>query len=259
MKNLSRILIVLFAASVGVFTSFAGPEPVASDYKETKNVAPVPPPCDWSGFYIGINVGGTFGNTSHTDIDGYNEEGGAERWSYDASGVVAGGEIGYNRQWNRLVLGIEADGGYFGLEGSKSQPGSPDGDTIGHTDEGFYATFRGRFGVTFMQNKLLPYITGGGILINNEVGVFDHRDVLPAGAGLGDGSSDDVRFGWTLGGGLAYAVNCHWSVKLEYLYYDLETEDFNFVGQGVKGPGFVDRFNADTDGHIVRVGLDYRF
>jgi outer membrane immunogenic protein len=253
MKTLTQCLITLFAGCVFAFTSFAGPEPIR-DYKESKEVAPVPPPpCNWQGFYIGVNAGGTFGSSEATDIDDYNFRG--ERWSYNASGFVGGLEAGYNFQWRWLVLGVEGDVGYLGLDGSGAQPSSPDGDTIGFTNDGFYATFRGRIGASLLHDKLLAYATGGGIGLNNEVGVFDHRTVEPAGGGFGDGSSDDFRFGWTVGGGLAYAVTCHWSVKVEYLYYNLERERFTF--HELDGGDF--DFDTKTDGHIVRAGLDFKF
>ena len=69
MKTLTRFLIVIFACTGLPLVAFAGPEPIR-DYKD-KVVAPVPPPCDWRGFYIGLNAGGTFGNSNATD-GGYN-------------------------------------------------------------------------------------------------------------------------------------------------------------------------------------------
>jgi outer membrane immunogenic protein len=255
MKTLTISLIALFAGAVLALTSFAGPEPIR-DYKDSKDkvIAPVPEPCNWQGFYIGLNAGGTFGNSNATD-GGYNAPPGY-RWSYDTSGFVGGLEAGYNLQpWKHIVLGVEGDVGYLGSNGRGAEPVSPDHDTIGTTDDGLYSTFRGRVGVAF--NHVLIYATGGGILANSDVGVFDHRNVRPAGDGLGDGSSDDVRFGWTVGGGLAYAINCHWSVKAEYLYYDLGREGITFhevVGNPRNIP-----FDTKTDGNIVRAGLDFKF
>ena len=256
MKTLTRFLIALFAGAILALTSFAGPEPIR-DYKDSKDkvIAPVPEPCNWQGFYIGLNAGGTFGNSDATDIDGYNGPNG-NRWSYNTSGFVGGLEAGYNLQhWKHIVLGVEGDVGYLGSNGHGAQPGSPDHDTIGTTNDGLYTTFRGRVGVAF--NHVLIYATGGGILANSDVGVFDHRDVRPAGDGFGDGSSDEVRLGWTVGGGMAYAINCHWSVKLEYLYYNLGRERFTF--RQVNNNPFDTDFDTKTDGHIVRAGLDFKF
>lgn len=237
--------------------AFCGPETVMSEAKDSKNILPAAGArCDWRGFYLGLNAGGTFGESVATDIDDYNSGSvGAKHWGYDVSGFVGGLEAGYNfqpRPW--LVLGVEGDLGYLGLDGHRTQPGSPDNDTIAETGDGFYATLRGRAGVAF--NHLLLYATGGGIGVNNEVRVFDDRSTPPAGLGSGDASSREFRLGWTLGGGVAYALNCHWSVKVEYLYYNLETERASFVNSFDQD---TIRWDTETDGHLVRAGLDFKF
>src|SRR2546430_12792524 len=107
MKQLIRSMGVLFVC--GAFTTaFAGTESYSG--KEMKQVAPAPvPECNWTGFYIGVNGGGQFGHSENKDIDDYwNPD---RPWGYDESGFVAGGQVGYNFQWNWLVLGIEAGGG----------------------------------------------------------------------------------------------------------------------------------------------------
>lgn len=257
MKSSARLPLACFVGSVLSVAALAGPDPIARDGKESKTVSPAPvPECNWQGFYLGLNAGGTFGDSEATDIDDYNSGSvGAKHWDYDVSGFVGGVEAGYNFQplkW--LVLGVETDFGYLGLDGSAVQPGSPGDDTIGETSDGVYATLRGRAGVAF--KRLLFYATGGGIGTNAEVRVFDHVVAPIGGAGSGDASSDDFRLGWTAGGGVAYAINCHWSVKVEYLYYNLEEEDLSFVNSF---DGDTIRWDTKTDGHIVRAGLAFRF
>jgi outer membrane immunogenic protein len=223
-------------------------------------VAPVPPPpCNWGGFYIGINGGGVFGgDTEVTDVDEYNVDLGdpGHVFSYDTDGFVGGGQIGFNLQpmkW--LVLGIEGDAGYFGLDGRRRQPNSPGNDTFAETNDGFYATLRARVGVAF--NCLLLYATGGGIGANNERRVEDDCDTGPCGPALGSGSNDDFDIGWTIGGGAEWAFTRHWSVKVEYLYYDLDRNDS--VDFRIRdGTHFKWDFNEDG-GHIVRGGLNFRF
>src|SRR5437588_9266601 len=104
MKQLLR-LTILFCACAGLTLMVsAGPEAVSSG-KEMKQVAPAPlPECNWTGFYIGLNVGGQFGHAENTDVDGYNSfstlDTTGKPWGYSQSGVVAGGQVGYNHQWN---------------------------------------------------------------------------------------------------------------------------------------------------------------
>src|SRR2546428_2448688 len=125
MKQLFRQTI-LFCACAGLpLGALAGPE---ASGKEMKQVAPAPlPECNWTGFYIGLHVGGQFGHAEDVDVDRYQfnsrSSGSLNReWGYDQSGVVAGGQVGYNYQWNWLVLGPEIDLGYMNLEGSGVDP-----------------------------------------------------------------------------------------------------------------------------------------
>lgn len=252
MKTLTRSFIFVFAGAVLALTAFGGPEAIMTDSKDSKTVVPVPPPCNWQGFYVGLNAGGSFADSEATSITGYN---GTGQWSYDSDGFVGGLEAGYNYQWNWLVLGVEGDVGYLGLDGSAPQPASPDLDTIGTTDDGIYATFRARIGASLWRDKLLAYVTGGGMIADNEVGVFDHRTTPPAGNGFGDGSSDNFRFGWIVGGGLAYAINCHWSIKTEVFYYRLDKERFTF--HEINGANF--DYDTKIEGYLARAGLDFRF
>src|SRR5262249_20252645 len=167
MKQLIR-LTILFCACAGLaLTTWAGPE---SSGKEMKQVARAPPECNWTGFYIGLNVGGQWGHSEDKDFD-YNfgvpnDFAGPKPWGYDESGVIAGGQVGYNYQWNWLVLGIEGDLGYMNLDGRGTEPGSPGGDTFGKTDSDFYTTVRGRLG--FAHGHWLFYGTGGWIGVNQE-------------------------------------------------------------------------------------------
>src|SRR5216684_3751592 len=68
MKQLIRLTILFCACAALAITVVAGPEPLPSG-KEMKEVAPAPlPECNWSGFYIGLNVGGNFGHAENTDV-----------------------------------------------------------------------------------------------------------------------------------------------------------------------------------------------
>jgi outer membrane immunogenic protein len=252
MKTLTRFLIVFFASTGLALVAFAGPEPMR-DYKD-KVVAPVPPPCDWQGFYVGLHLGGEWGKSTDTDLDGYNLVRN-DRSRYEESGFVAGGQAGYNFQWKWLVLGLEGDLGYLDVDGSGVQPASIPrfhSDTIGKSSSDFYATFRDRIGVTF--NHWLFYATGGGIALNYDTRVVDTNSTPPGSATI-DAHKQELDWGWTAGGGIEYMLNCHWSLKGEYLYYQLDDQSFhardNFGGDF--------HWQGDTHGNIARVGVNYHF
>jgi outer membrane immunogenic protein len=251
MKSLFYLTIVFCASLALGLTAFGGPEPLPSG-KEMKEVAPAPPPeCNWSGFYIGLNVGGQFGHSEDKDLDDYNNA--DQPWGYSESGWVAGGQIGYNFQWKWLVLGIEGDGGYMNLDGRGVQPDTPGGDTSGITNSDFYTTLRGRIGIAF--NTWLFYATGGGIGVNYDQRVLDDCAISPCGADLLDAHKTEFDWGYTAGGGIEKMLGCHWSVRAEYLYFAIDRQEFS----GVDSAGTTFRFNGDTAGHIVRGGLNYKF
>src|SRR4029078_1163975 len=56
-------------------------------------------PYNWSGFYVGVNGGGGWGTAewTHTAL--------GSTGSFDISGGVVGGTIGYNWQMNQFVFG----------------------------------------------------------------------------------------------------------------------------------------------------------
>jgi outer membrane immunogenic protein len=258
MKRLTYVL-ALSACSILAVTAFAGPEPIR-DYKSTssKEVAQVaPPPCDWRGFYIGVHGGYAWSdNTDVTDITGYNGPNN-NSWSYNTDGGVAGGQMGYNFQplhW--LVLGLEVDGGWLGLNGSARQPISPGRDTFAETNDGFYTSWRARVGLAF--NRWMLYATGGGFGSNLEHHVADDCNTGPCGPALGSGRNDDFRVGWTVGGGVEWMMTCHWSLRVEYLYYDLGDSSDTVNLKIRNGSTFPFRFNEDN-GNIVRAGLNFKF
>src|SRR6266478_1228523 len=256
MKQLLR-LTILFCTCAGLTLMVsAGPEPISSG-KEMKQVAPAPlPECNWTGFYLGVHVGGQWGHSEDTDFDyNFGPPPFEKSWGYDESGVVAGGQIGYNFQWHWLVLGIEGDLGYMNLDGRGTEPGSPGGDTRGETDSDFYTTIRGRLG--FAWGHWLFYGTGGWIGVNQETRVIDDCNTGPCGGDLIDAGETNFTSGWTGGGGIEYMIGCHWTVRGEYLRYKLDDQSFDALSAGGGGPFHFK--GIGTEGNIVRAALNYKF
>src|SRR5665213_2397236 len=72
---------------------------------------------DWTGFYVGGNVGCGFGRQD-ASLSGVGGLGSA-----NVDGIIGGGQIGYNWQLNNVVLGVEADIQGSGQRGDASAPG----------------------------------------------------------------------------------------------------------------------------------------
>ncbi len=235
---------VVLAGGVSSGAIADGYEPVG------KGFAP-PPVYSWSGVYVGVHAGYGWGDTEATDRLGsngkpWNELG--DRFSADTDGAVVGGHLGYNWQSGNLVWGVEGDVGWLG--GSGTGTSSESSDTHVKSDGGLFVTARGRLGVAFERS--LVYVTGGYMGADLNSNVFDN-----IGTAL---TTSDAGFqsGWTVGGGLEHALHDGWSLKGEYLYYDLGEERVSGVCDGCAGT-VVQPFNIENTGNIVRLGLNKRW
>jgi outer membrane immunogenic protein len=82
----------------------------------------------------------------------------------------------------------------------------------------------------------------------------------------GVGSASSTLFGWTTGAGAAWLFARNWTVKAEYLHYDLGSVSYsngplNGVLAGTGTIAFTDVSNstAKFTGDIVRAGVNYKF
>ena len=220
------------------------------------------PAWGWDGFYLGAHAGYAWGRTRVTDRDGYNTVVG-DTWDFRTSGFVGGGQLGYNVWMNPLLFGIEADLGYLGLRGNGQAPAGCRFfacDSVGSVQSDFYATLRGRLGIT--AGDVLFYITGGGIGINQRTSVVDTCFTAPCGFATLNAADSSFRFGWTGGGGIEWHIpGTQWTVKGEYLYFDVGNKQLsgvNFFPPSTV-PGFTWRWPTSSIGHIARVGVNYHF
>jgi outer membrane immunogenic protein len=175
---------------------------------------------NWTGPDMGINGGGGWGRSSF----------GApfSTGSFDVSGGMVGATLGYNWQMNQAVFGVEGDIDWTNLRGSTAC-----GGTSCEVKNSWLGTLRGRVG--FAWDRVMPYVTGG----------LAFGDIRTNVAGVGSGST--TKAGWTLGGGLEFALSAPWTAKVEYLYVDLGR------GGGIAGA------DAGFRTSILRAGLNYRF
>src|SRR3979411_685322 len=113
--------------SVSGFTGAAlGADLPARTY--TKAPAVVAPVYDWSGFYIGLNGGGASSRECYnlTSVAGASRANAPSERCHDATGGLAGCQIGYRWQAASWVFGVEAQGDWANLTGSKpSSPAAP--------------------------------------------------------------------------------------------------------------------------------------
>jgi outer membrane immunogenic protein len=235
--------------------------------------APVAPPVlyDWTGFYIGGNIGYSWGR-SRDDSTLTNTAGTVLFASSDAAnlnGVVGGGQIGYNWQMQNWVFGLEADIQATGEKGSRVFtcptgvctppiagiaviPGPAVHVSLTQKID-WFGTVRGRIGF-LATPQILLYGTGG-----LAYGDVNTSETIGA-AALGF-SNTDTRVGYTVGAGIEGAIGGGWSAKLEYLWVDLGRTTGSFVTTIAATPGGVitSNFSSRITDNVLRVGVNYKF
>lgn len=179
--------------------------------------------------------------------------------SSDPDGGIIGGTLGCNYQTGSLVLGGETDLSYTSLRSTSAVTlGAFNVTTTYHQEMQAFGTVRGRLG--YAAGPTLFYATGGlayGDLKQSATILPGPAGVLLGGAQLA-GSRDEWRVGWTVGAGIEHMISADWSIKAEYLYYDLGRSSLvasTFAG----GPNESGTFSHRNDGHIVRAGINYQF
>ena len=220
----------------------------------------------WTGPYVGVNLGyggGDFkyGATGTTDGEGANAA--SERLRQSSSGVIGGGQIGYNRELsNGIVLGVETDLAASDI-GAKTSFSSVDsaGNATGadiRSKIDYLGTVRGRVGKAMFDGRFVPYVTGG----------FAYGGVKSSAAygcsgcvATGFSTPTNTQTGWTAGAGAEYALTRHLSMKAEYLYTDLGRENIaNGSDYNVSGANLYDASVSEkATANVMRVGLNYRF
>lgn len=215
----------------------------AADLRPVYKAPPAPAPVayNWSGFYIGGNVG--FGwaesKASRFAVNGMVVPPTPPiDPTFDRDGWFGGGQIGWNWQaaGSPWVWGIEAD-----LQGADISGSATVGGITGTADIDMFATVRGRLG--YAWDRVMVYGTGGAAWARNELTL----------SGFGVSMSEDrTHTGWVVGGGVEWALLDNWTAKIEYQFLSFDSERF-FRQLPAGGIDF------DTDIHTVRIGLNYRF
>ncbi len=100
------------------------------------------------------------------------------------------------------------------------------------------------------------YATGG--LAYGEVRYSNYTQYAAASPFEYAGSETPWKVGWTVGGGIEYAITNNWTIKGEYLYYDLGSQKYAALPLAANPPFFVAQ-KFETTGNIVRAGVNYKF
>jgi outer membrane immunogenic protein len=186
---------------------------------------PVVEVADWTGFYIGADLGGVWAQgTATTSLP-------PAMLKLNGDSIMGGGFVGYNRQYGNFVIGLEGDVQGLGVDARSATL------TLQRVQQSLLASINGRLGYAF--DRFLVYAIGGV--------AFSDTKFTSWGT-----SYSHENVGYDIGGGLEYAFTPNWTVRAEYRYYDFGKTTRNVV---------ITLFNIGfqkTD-NTFRVGLAYKF
>jgi len=267
-----RTLLRLF---VGIFATAAVTEMAGAADLPFPTKAPPAPLYDWTGFYVGGNVGYGWG---HTDFSGSSSSvllGVATpstfAGSLNSGGILGGGQIGFNYQFTtHWVAGIEADIDGAGINGSANTcSATAAGVVVGCESAGLkltdFGTVRGRLG--YAWNNMLLFGTGGFAWGQNSI-THTGTCVGPGCPGVSlpfvsNSPSTSTTFpGWAAGGGAEWAFIRNWTLRLEYLHLGFNgvTTNYVFSGTVIGLPFTTTTHTSATSGvDLVRLGVNYAF
>jgi outer membrane immunogenic protein len=200
---------------------------------------------NWGGAFVGLHAGGIWGTDDVKDVDHLN---GGAKFSFDPSGAITGGQLGYNWQRGQFVLGIETDFGYQGMSAKKPDPNFP-AATFSGVESGFYGDIVARLGYAF--DRSLVYALGGYAMTSGQT--FVDNTAGPFGGGRAFTGAFDS--GWTVGAGVEYLINPSFSLKVEYKHFDFGTENAVLVTPA--NGNF--RYSNDLTADSVTVGVNFLF
>jgi outer membrane immunogenic protein len=232
-----------FLFGLGLIALSAAPAVAADIPVKAPMVAPVvAPPYNWTGFYIGASGGGAWGRSRHSNSAGDLTP------TFDISGGIVGGTVGYNAQFGQWVIGLEGDWSWTNKKGSAFDIPPFNTAFSSETHEDWIATGRGRIGYAF--DRWMIYGTGGFAVADIGITVCPPAPAACAG-------ETQTRWGWTAGGGFEFGIDPNWSVKAEYLYARFDNTSY-FTPPPTAT--FANRTGGVfVENHIARIGINYRF
>jgi iron complex outermembrane receptor protein len=237
--------------------------------------APVASAWSWAGFYLGFNVGYSFGH-SNTDVIYSDAVSGAALFadtnSAKLNGDIFGAQAGHNWMAGNWLASIEVDLQYSDQRANLTSvcPGAicnpallgvvSDSSVLVDFEHGqkleWFGTLRGRFGTTVTPNAV-AYVTGGlavgEIMTAGTIFGFDAAgDFINTGFGI-----HRTRLGWTVGGGVEGHLIGNWTGKIEYLHMDFGSFT---VTPGLESNATVAAtFTSRITDNLVRAGINYKF
>ncbi len=203
-------LSLIVATSALVFSGGAHAADLPSRRLPPPALAALPIPAfTWSGFYFGAQVGYDFGSDNASLFPG-----GSPSASVGDKGVIGGGHIGYLQSATVESPFGGVFQGVYGFEGDVDAASGKPVYALGAISvterQSVQGSVRGRFGVAI--DRTLLYTTAGAAF-------GGRRETYTSVTGASD-AIDRTRIGYTVGGGIEYALTNKLTLRTEYRYTD---------------------------------------
>jgi outer membrane immunogenic protein len=257
-------------------------------------IAPPPPLWNWTGFYIGGNLGPGWSRQQLGNDDGlgaFNNTN-AGFGSTTGVGLTGGFQLGYNYQFanSPIVVGLEGMFNFASIRANANSSTSTTdsfvtgGDTFHTVNTSFnnqfsskvkdIALLTARLGLTSgPQDRTLWYIKGGGAwaktnyTLNSQTNstetITDFETAPPVLTVINTTTLASLqqtrnRWGWTVGTGVEFGLWDNWSTRIEYDYLQFNNSnisDANLTGFCLN----TGNCGVKSEIHLVTIGLNYRF
>jgi outer membrane immunogenic protein len=208
--------------------------------------APIPY-YNWTGFYIGGNLGGGFGGISLSDTAG------STFTSTTSQSFLGGAEVGFNWQWAGLVVGAEGDFEWLPNTKNTLTATAPGGVATATINDRWLTLADARVG--YAWDRFLLFAKGGGAFAGqyNSSGTFQ-------GTGTTFGiSGPSTNSGWNVGFGAEWAFWGTWSAKAEYVFVRFNNAVLT-ASPTAPGPFANDAISTNNrEISLVTLGLNYKF
>lgn len=231
-------------------------------------------PYNWTGFYVGGNIGGNITANWNADTQAgstftyHDNNSGQIAPTLDTGigGAIGGVQAGYNWQIGPVVVGGEWD--FSAIEAGGANSAAMFVPVQGYTLNTaasewlkFLSTARARVGYV-LYDRFMIYATGG--LAFGEVQGQGEISMIGNPNYVWYNSTNNLKVGYVLGGGVEWAMTDRWTLRMEGFYYNLgSTESIASGNAAVMANPALSNYRYDykitTAGDVLRIGADYKF
>jgi opacity protein-like surface antigen len=221
-------------------------------------LAAVPVSWSWTGFFVGVHVGGAAGNTQFSDPFGTSIFGD----NVVTPAFLAGAQIGYNWQLPRTpwVVGLQADLSWLDSSGTNTCLASSGFRVSANCQArpNAMADVTARVGWAYGSAKQsLLYVKGGAAFVHDQVDIQTNGAVNFPGLEPPSSSASFNAAGWIVGAGIEHAITPAWSLIIDYSYVGLAAKSVP-TSQGVAQSSPPLPFYAVTPAEVTQVGQNFQ-